>query len=83
MQGSILDLEDVKELQLGMSKEMVISLIGTPSVIDSFNNNEWNYINHTSSDGEVIVHYSLKLYFENNALTNIDDSNLEGLLANN
>ena len=83
MQGSILDLEDVKELQLGMSKELVISLIGTPSVIDSFNNNEWNYINHTSSDGEVRVHYSLKLYFENNALTNIDDSNLEGLLVNN
>ena len=34
MQGSVLDMSEVNKLQSGMSKESVMNLIGSPSIID-------------------------------------------------
>ena len=48
MQGSVLDMNEVNQLQLGMSKEMVMNLIGSPSIIDPFHQYQWDYINHSS-----------------------------------
>ena len=38
MQGSVLDIQEVNQLRLGMPKESVINLIGSPSIIDHFIN---------------------------------------------
>jgi len=83
MQGSVLDINEVNQLQLGMSKEMVLNLIGSPSIVDSFNNNRWDYINHSSTDGEINVRYHLKLIFEDNILAVIDKTGLEELSIDN
>ena len=83
MQGSVLDMNEVDKLQLGMSKENVMNLIGSPSIIDPFHQYQWDYINHSSIKGEIEIQYRLRLIFKDNLLTEIDKSGLESLLADN
>jgi len=79
IQGSVLEIGAVEQLQLGMSKEVVMSLIGSPSISDPFHEDQWDYIHHSTIDGENVVHYRLTLIFEADLLTVIDDSGLASL----
>ncbi len=79
LQGSVLDMNEVNQLQLGMSKEMVMNLIGSPSIIDPFHQYQWDYIYHSSIEGEIQIQYRLRLTFEGNILSEIDKSGLEDL----
>ena len=82
MQGSVLEMSDVDLLQIGMTKETVMNLIGSPSIIDPFHQYQWDYINHSSIEGKTKIQYRLRLIFDGNTLVEIDKSGLEGLLAN-
>ena len=77
LQGTVLNIEEVSQLQLGMSKDAVMNLIGSPSIIDPFHQQQWDYINHSTIDGELEMRYRLKLIFTDNLLSEIDKSGLE------
>ena len=77
LQGTVLNIEEVNQLQLGMSKDDVMNLIGSPSIIDPFHQQQWDYINHSTIDGELEIRYRLKLIFTDNLLSEIDKSGLE------
>ena len=83
LQGVILDIKEVNQLQLGMSKESVMNLIGSPSIVDPFHQYQWDYINHSTIDGEIEIRYRLRLIFSGNLLSEIDKSGLEELLNSN
>ncbi len=55
MQGSVLEMSDVDLLQIGMTKEIVMNLIGSPSIIDPFHQYQWDYINHSSIEGKTKI----------------------------
>ena len=57
LQGVILDIKEVNQLQLGMSKQSVMNLIGSPSIIDPFHQYQWDYINHSTIDDEIEIRY--------------------------
>ena len=82
MQGSILEIESVEKLQLGMSKSAVMNLIGSPSIIDPFHQHQWDYIHHSTLNGEQVIHYRLRLVFDGEVLAEIDKSELSGLTDN-
>jgi len=82
LQGSFLDIKDVNQLELGMSKNAVMELIGSPSISDPFHKNQWDYINHSTINGEQEIHYRLKLVFIGDVLSEIDKSGLNGLSTN-
>jgi outer membrane protein assembly factor BamE len=42
-QGSLIEKTAVDQLQVGMSKQDVMSLLGTPSIADPFDQNRWDY----------------------------------------
>ena len=42
-QGNILNNSDLKEISKGMSKQEVLYILGTPMVIDPFNEQRWDY----------------------------------------
>lgn len=83
MQGIILDIKEVNQLELGMSKDSVMNLIGSPSIIDPFHQYQWDYINHSTIDGEIEIRYRLRLIFSGNLLSEIDKSGLEELINPN
>ena len=78
-EGSDLEIEAVKKIKIGMTKDAVINLIGTPSINDPFHQDQWDYIHHSSIDGEKLTHYRLTLIFSGNYLTEIDSSGLDEL----
>ena len=82
MQGSVLEIEAVEKLQLGMSKSAVINLIGSPSIIDPFHQYQWDYIHHSTVNGEQVIHYRLRLVFDGEILAEIDKSELASLTDN-
>ena len=83
MQGVVLNMQEVNKLQLGMTKQSVINLIGSPSIIDPFHQYQWDYINHSTISGEIEIRYRLKLIFSGGLLSEIDKSGLEELLNSN
>ena len=82
MQGSVLEIEAVEKLQLGMSKSAVMNLIGSPSINDPFHQYQWDYIHHSTLNGEQIIQYRLRLVFDGDVLAEIDKSELGGLTNN-
>jgi outer membrane protein assembly factor BamE len=72
-QGNLLEKTAVDQLQVGMSKQQVITLLGSPSVSDPFHNQRWDYTTsqRTGRIGRAEVK-NLTLYFENDALAKWD-----------
>ena len=42
-QGNIINNNDLKQIEYGMSKQEVLFILGTPLVIDPFNEQRWDY----------------------------------------
>ncbi|MDE0308778.1 MAG: outer membrane protein assembly factor BamE [Acidiferrobacterales bacterium] len=43
-QGQIAEAEDITKVQVGMTKEEVQSILGTPLLVDTFNPDRWDYV---------------------------------------
>ncbi|CAC9614714.1 Outer membrane beta-barrel assembly protein BamE [uncultured Gammaproteobacteria bacterium] len=80
-QGSVLNRFDINQLKIGMSKHQVRDIIGYPSIIDPFHNNQWDYINHSSLGSGEIINYRLTLTFEQEKLININTNGIGSLPA--
>jgi outer membrane protein assembly factor BamE len=71
-QGNLIDQEQVDKLQIGMTKEQVSFVLGTPMVKDAFDSNHWEYLYVlTASDGSV-TDKTLSIEFKQNKLSSID-----------
>jgi len=43
-QGNYLDQKSINKLQVGMTKEQVKFILGSPVVVDAFNDDSWHYV---------------------------------------
>jgi outer membrane protein assembly factor BamE len=43
-QGNYLEQKSIDKIQMGMTKEQVKFVLGSPVIVDSFDNDTWNYI---------------------------------------
>jgi len=43
-QGNYLEQKDIDKLQVGMTKEQVKFILGSPVVVDTFEKNVWHYV---------------------------------------
>ena len=75
-QGNILDAHQINKLKIGMNKEMVKEVLGTPVIVDIFHDNNWLYINASSNEN-----YRLTLIFKDDKLQHIDSYNLSGVVG--
>jgi outer membrane protein assembly factor BamE len=68
-QGNLLEKTNVEQLQEGMDKRQVMTLLGTPSVADPFHHDRWDYTSseRTGRHGKTEVK-NFTVYFENDAL---------------
>ena len=69
-QGTLMDKAAVDQLQVGMSKQQVQVLLGSPSIADPFHHDRWDYTASERTDrvGSVEVR-NFTVYFENGAVT--------------
>ena len=68
-QGNLLEKTNVDQLQTGMDKRQVMTLLGSPSVADPFHHDRWDYVatQRTGRVGSTEIK-DLTLYFENEQL---------------
>lgn len=75
-QGNFVTAEMRDKLKLGMSKQQVRYVLGTPMISDIFHGNRWDYLYRFEHGGKVIEKQRLTLDFEGDKLQRIDDDQL-------
>ena len=74
-QGNFVTPEMREKLKLGMTRQQVRYVLGTPLVSDAFHGNRWDYVYRLERGGKVIEQQNMTLYFEGDKLASIDDGN--------
>ena len=75
-QGNILEAKTVQRLEVGMSKDEVADLFGTPVLRNAFTDRYWTYVYTKQIRGGTIEKKHLVLYFSGNRLTKIERQNI-------
>jgi outer membrane protein assembly factor BamE len=71
-QGNVLDQEQIDKLQLGMDKNRVIAILGSPQLTDPFHSQRWDYYSMSNLDNQNKKTVSLlTLLFEDNRVVEI------------
>jgi len=70
-QGNALSNETVSQLQAGMSKAEVASLLGNPLLQDNFRSNRWDYIYYIRHGRKSSKKQNLTLLFRNDQLIQV------------
>lgn len=69
-QGNLIEQSAVEQLQEGMDKQQVVTLLGTPSITDPFHHQRWDYTSTQRTDRRGTTEVkNLTLWFENDSLT--------------
>lgn len=69
-QGNLVDASAIEQLQVGMSKQDVQILLGTPSIADPFAKNRWDYTATQRIDRRGTTQVkNFVVWFENDAVT--------------
>jgi len=70
-QGNLLESKAVELLEPGMSKRVVFTLLGSPSIQDPFHNDRWDYVASVRKRGGKTEIKALTLTFQGDTLATI------------
>jgi len=73
-QGNTIKLEQKEAIEIGMTKADVRKIMGSPMLSDPFHNQRWDYIYRFIPNKGFERKSLLTLYFKNDQLIKIDDS---------
>lgn len=75
-QGNVIEKEEVARVHIGMSKEEVLSVLGTSILHNAFDDNHWIYAYTNQVSGEKITVKRIELKFtKQGRLTDIKSTN--------
>lgn len=73
-QGNLLDVEQVVQVEVGMTRSQVRFLLGTPMVIDSFDADRWDYVYSLRRGHErKVTRRHLVVWFDGDKVTKIEE----------
>lgn len=73
-QGNKVTPEHFEMLKIGMTRNQVIFVLGSPLLVDPFHQDRWDYIYYMKPGNRAALQSRLTLYFDGDSLTKIDDS---------
>ena len=71
-QGNRVKQEDLERIQVGMSRDQVKFVLGTPLLQDAFHQDRWDYLYYLRTGEGEIRQSRVSLYFEGDRLVRID-----------
>lgn len=74
-QGNMIDDEKLEQVEVGMTREQVHYLMGSPLVSDEFTPGRWDYVIYFRTGGGEEYRRTVSMYFDGDTLQRIDDSN--------
>jgi outer membrane protein assembly factor BamE len=72
-QGNLVTPDMREKIKVGMTKQQVRYVLGTPMINDAFHGNRWDYAYRLEHQGKMTVKQDLTLYFEGDNLARIVD----------
>ena len=72
-QGNYVTPEMREKLKLGMTKQQVRYVLGTPMLADAFHGDRWDYPYRLEQRGEIVEKQLLTLYFDGDRLARVED----------
>jgi len=72
-QGTLIENESLQKLVPGLSKEQVKFLLGTPTIIDTFHTERWDYIYYERVEGRFSQPKRITVLFKNEKVAEIYD----------
>ena len=71
-QGNRVKQEDLDKISIGMSRDQVKFVLGTPLLQDAFHRNRWDYLYYLKTGDDQVRQSRVSLYFEGDRLVRID-----------
>lgn len=75
-QGNLITPAMLEKVRIGMPGSQVHAILGTPLIQDPFHAGRWDYVYYLKQGDKVLDKQRLTLFFENDKLARIDDSNM-------
>ena len=73
-QGNYVTPDMRKKIKVGMSRQQVSSILGSPLVTDVFHANRWDYIYRLEEKAKLVEQQRLTVYFDGDFVSRINDS---------
>lgn len=78
-QGNAIDAEKVDQLRIGMTKEQVDFLMGTPLLEDPFHPDRWDYVYFLIPDYGDSVRHHVSIFFDGNVVSHFEKSDIPSI----
>ena len=76
-QGNVIDQKELDALQIGMSRDQVKFLLGTPIAASVFRKERWDYVGYYKNPRGRVFSRTVSLYFEGDALARMEGEKAE------
>ncbi|MGJ8670845.1 MAG: outer membrane protein assembly factor BamE [Oceanococcus sp.] len=73
-QGNVIDEKKLEQVEVGMNREQVEYLLGSPLLADDFQPNRWDYVSYYRSGAGTEISRTVSLYFDGDILMRLEDS---------
>ncbi|MGE5625335.1 MAG: outer membrane protein assembly factor BamE [Bacillota bacterium] len=75
-QGNVIEQKQLDQLQVGMTRDQVKFLLGTPIATSPFRAERWDYFGYYKSPRGQVSTRTVSLYFDDNKLARMDGAQL-------
>lgn len=73
-QGNLVTEEKVKAVKLGMNRRQVQHLLGSPLLVDTFNQNRWDYFYSVENVKGTRIEHHITIVFKDNVIIEIKEN---------
>jgi outer membrane protein assembly factor BamE (lipoprotein component of BamABCDE complex) len=80
-QGNVIEQDQLDKLQVGMTRDQVKFLLGTPIATSPFRVERWDYFGYYKSPRGDVSTRTVSLYFDDNKLARMDGAELASVKA--
>lgn len=71
-QGNVIEQKQLDQLKVGMTREQVKFLLGTPVAASPFESQRWDYVGYYKSPRGKVANRVVSLYFDQNTLARME-----------